>query len=341
MRQRDKLSLVAALLSLVSGVGGAEQDPLKDGGFEDTPGAWQLQSGAAISDRQARSGTKSLLLTGPGRADAFCTAAGLKPGQFYRVDAWAQTHGMSANHNGYAAIYMDGVGSFCTNLDDHDWECVTAWFEAKDEKPFRIYLIRDGIPAGEVFFDDIALRECADPNLTPVTFEDGSAIGLLFYHHPGTIARVVKAATPQGSSFCLRAAPASITYRMPHEIAAGLVEFGFLMNLKGHASFALGGLKLDFLPLLVSQEEHDGNQMQQSLGTISPDRWYRISGILNLESQRYDLDVTDFEDPLYSFTRRNLRLGAKTEKVRNFWLNGPKAGGLFDDLYLGPVRQAR
>lgn len=338
MRPMDRLSLLAALLCLIPGLGRAEQNLLKDGGFEDTPSAWQVRLGATIRAGEAHSGTKALMLPGPGRSDAFCGVAGLKPGQYYRVDAWARAKDVPANQTGYAAIYMDAIGSFRSNLDDHDWECVTAWFEAKDDKPFRIYLIREGISAGEILFDDLSLRECADPNLAPVTFEDGSALGVRFYDHPGTIARVVKKPTLQGSEYCLWGALASICYKMPREITTGLVEFGFMINLKDQSSFSIGTLQLDFMPMIINHEDRDGTQTRQSLGGFSPDRWYRFHGILNLDTQRYDLEVTDFEDPLASFTRKNLRLAGKMEKVTHFWLNAPKAGGLFDDLYLGPVR---
>jgi len=127
---------------------------------------------------------------------------------------------------------------------------------------------------------------------------------------------------------------------MPREINSGLVEFGFIINLQGQASFSLGALRLDFVPLIMNYEDRDGAPTRQSLGTFSPGRWYRFRGLVNLDTQRYDLEVTDFEDPLYSFTRKNLRLGGKMEKATNLWLNGPQSGGLFDDVYLGPVRSA-
>ena len=339
MGPKRQCLFLAAILCLLPGAARADENLLKDGGFEGAPGAWQVPPPAVLRDREARSGAKCLALAGPGRSMAYCAAAGLKPGQFYRVDAWARARGVRASDTGYAAIYMDDVGAFRANLDDHGWECVTAWFQARDDKPVRVYLLRDQIPSGEVLFDDVSLRECTDPNLAPVTFEDGSTLGVLFYGHPGTVARVVKAQTPQGSGYSLLAAPASLTYKMPREITTGLVEFSFSLNLKDRASFSLGAIRLDLLPLILNHEESDRAKTQQSLSASSPGRWYRFRGIVNLDTQRYDLEVTDFEDELGSFSRKNLRFGGKMEKVSNFWLNGPKAGGLFDDLYLGPVRR--
>jgi hypothetical protein len=106
------------------------------------------------------------------------------------------------------------------------------------------------------------------------------------------------------------------------------------------ARFAFAGLQLDLSPQIVNHETRDGQPGRQALGAFSPGRWYRLRGIVNLDTQRYDLDVTDFEDPLYSFTRRNLNLAGRTDKVRNFWLSAPKDGAWVDDLYLGPVRPA-
>ena len=340
MKPRCGVALTGLLVCLIAGAGWAEENLLKDGGFELTPSGWQLLAGAEIIGRDAHSGSQCLLLQGTGQVEAFCGASGLTPGQFYRVDAWARTRGIQAGPGGYAAIYMDGVGCSNANLDDHDWECVTSWFEAKDDKPFRIYLIRQSLLEGEVLFDDVSLRPCANPNLAPVTFEDGSTLGIQFYGHPGTIARVVKMTTPQGGERCLLAAPASLTYKLTHEITTGLVEFSFMINLQGPATFSMGGLRLDFMPLIMNCEDRDGAATRQSLGAFSPGRWYRFRGLVNLDTQRYDLEVTDFEDPLYSFTRKNLKFAGKMEKVVNFWLNGPKAGGLFDDVYLGPVRPA-
>jgi hypothetical protein len=329
---------VLLLACLVVGAGWAQENLLKDGGFEASPSGWQARSGAEVTDHGARSGTGCLRLSGTGQVDAFCGAPSLQPGQFYRVDAWARTRGLPNDNDGYAAIYMDSVGSFRANLDDHDWEPVTAWFQAKDDKPFRLYFILSGLPQGEIFFDDVSLRPCADPNLGPVTFEDGTTLGIQFYGHPGTVARVVLAPTPDGTGHCLLAAPASLTYKLPHDLTSGLVEFCFTLKLQGPATFSTGGLRLDFVPLIVNCEDHDGTPVRQSLGAFATDHWYHVRGIINLDTQRYDLMVTDFEDPLSCFTRKQLRLAGKTDKVTNCWLNGPKAGGLFDDIYLGPPR---
>ncbi len=327
----------ALAMFLAVATGGAQESLLTDGGFETLPTRWQLRNGAQITDVGARSGQRCLRLQGSGQVDAFCAAPCLQAGQFYRVDAWVRVRGVPAGREGYAIVYIDGAGSTRANLDDHDWEPITLWFPARDDKPFRIYLILAGLPEGEVLFDDVALRPCTDPNLAPVTFDDGTILGLQFYGPPGTIGRVVKHQTPRGGEYCLLAAPGSFSYRLPREITAGTVEFGFTINLQGSASFSLGGLRLDFVPLIMNNEDRDGAPLRQSLGAFAPGRWYRFRGVVNLDTQRYDLAVTDYEDPLSSFTRKQLRFAAKTEKVTNFWLSAPRAGGLFDDIYLGRV----
>lgn len=331
--------LLVTLACLPAGAALAQPVPLADPGFENPPGVWAVEEGAEVTGDVARSGARSLRMAGASTR-AWTSAPGLKPGQFYRVDIWARTKGLPAASEGYVIVYMDSHGSTRANLDDHDWEPITVWFQAKDDQPFRIYLIRSNVAGGEIWFDDLSLRECADPNTTTLTFEDGTAFGALFYGHPGTIARVVKAPSPGGGEYCLLGAPASISYRVPQDIAAGRVEFDFMVNLRPEASatFSVGSLRLDLAPTIKSTELVNGSQGRQTLGAFTPDRWYRFRGILNLDTQRYDLEVTDYEDPLYSFTRKNLLLGGEMKSVRNYWLSSPTPGGLWDNLYFGPVR---
>jgi hypothetical protein len=333
------LGIVGGLIGLLSSAALAQTNLLADPGFENPPGAWVVEEGGEITDTGARSGARALRMTGASTR-AWTSAPGLKPGQFYRVDIWARTQGLPAASEGYVILYLDGHGSTRANLDDHDWEPVTLWFQAKDDKPFRIYLIRSAVEGGEIWFDDLSLRECEDPNLAPLTFEDGTAFGAQFYGHPGTIARVVKAPSPAGGQYSLLGAPASIGYRMPQDLTAGLVEFDFMVNLplEAAATFAVGSLRLDLAPTIKNTELRQGSVGRQTLGAFTPGRWYRFRGIINLDTQRYDLEVTDYEDPLYSFTRKNLLLGGEMKSVRNYWLSSPKQGGLWDNLYFGPVR---
>ena len=355
-----QLGLVCFLVSGVSafGAGAAAPNLLRDSSFEDTASVWQLMGTANITSQEARTGSKSLSFKGDRNPQAkdndacgYRGVSGLKPGQFYRVDVWVKTKGLPQDRPVVVGPYLDGIGTFPTNQDDHDWELVTGYFQAKDSNPSRVYLLgRTGYlpdqtgPAGEVFFDDVSLRECADPLLNPVTFEDGTMLGIGYVQNPSSVARVVKMKTPLGGSYCLFVAPASCTLSLPKPVTSGRAEFSFLINLKGSGRIRVGNtlslaLRLDFLPNLLNYEDKAGTVVGTSLGPVSPDRWYRVRGIINLDSQTYDLEVTDYEDSLGSFTRKGLHFFRPMKEVNFMYIEGnAKEGVFYDDIYLGPVR---
>lgn len=342
------LGLVCFLFSAVPvfAAGTTAPNLLKDGSFEDTTPAWALLGTASITTREAHSGKQSLFIKGDPKVKAgetmpYCGVPGLKPGQFYRVDAWSKTKGLEKSYTVVSGPYMDDYGSFLINQDDHDWEQVTGFFRAKNDTPFRLYLLGNTGPAGEAFFDDVSLRECDDPTLKPVTFEDGTMFGVGYCENPDSIARVVKMKSPQGDDYCLSVAPASCVLSLTKPVTSGLAEFSFLVNLKGSGTIAVGNaLRLDFLPGINNYELKDGQVVPVSLGTISPNRWYRFRGIINLDNQTYDLEVTDYEDELGSFTRKGLHFIRQLKEAPYMYLVGnTKNGVFFDDVYLGPVRE--
>lgn len=314
---------------------------IETGNFDE--GGWVLREGAEIQENFYLNGGKALLL--PGHSQAFTTAPGLEPGQFYRVDAWCMTRNMPEDpEGGYLEIHIPGVGSFRANPDNHGWEPVTAWFRAEDDKPFRIFLSRRGIPGGEVYFDNVSLRRCPDPNLDVIDFEDGTAAGAFIWPGPlspggpGPLARVVENSGPGGGRYSLLAAPALVRYGLTETITSGRAEFDFMVKLNGRGRMEIGSLRIDLMSQIYNTELRDGQQRRQSLGSFTPGRWYRFRGVIDLESQSYDIEVVDFEDELYSFSRRNLLFSGPMDGIRRMGLRAAAEGGYFDNIYLGAPR---
>lgn len=330
------MGLTLGLVGVGYGPAWGQTNLLRNDGFEDAKGQWELRQHAAITNLQAHTGAQALMLNAPGtgqRSDAF-QGIGLKTGQFYRVDAWIKTDGLAPDDKGFASLYTDGMGSFLATGGNHDWELITGCFLAKSNTTDRVYLFFTDAASGAAFFDDVLCRPCDDPSTSPVTFEDGSVFGLQFYR-PGTLASVVTEKTPGGTRCLFLQGIAS--YRLSQPLTTGPIVFHFLINVKGRRTdVGIGTVSLIFTGTLVNEETVNGKKANNPLGAVVPERWYEIRGTIHLDTQTYDLTVTDFEDPLYSFSRKGLLFSGTMDKVGGMSINARKGGAWFDDIYVGP-----
>lgn len=323
---------------------GDQVNLLRNGGFEDAIQAmprqepqWCLGQNATITSRLAHTGIKALGLNaaGPGqRSEAYQTIAGLKTGQFYRVDAWIKTDGLAPDDKGAASLYAGGMGSFGATGGNHDWEWITGWFQAKSNTAENVYCFFADASSGAAYFDDVSCRPCDDPSVSPVTFEDGSTLGLQLAR-PGTMAEVVAEITPQGTR-CLYL-QGSASYRLSRPLTSGPIAFHFLLKVKGRGQVGIGTVNLSFAQTLVNEETVNGKKAGNPLSALVPERWYGVKGLIHLDSQTYDLAVTDFDDPLYSFSRKRLSFSGVMDKVAGLSLNVRKGSAWFDDIYVGPA----
>lgn len=341
------LVLMLGLIGAGYAPAGDQVNLLRNGGFEDAiqtsprlEPQWCLGQNAMITSRLAHTGIKALRLNaaGPGqRSEAYQTIAGLKTGLFYRVDTWIKTDGLAPDDKGAAFLYAAGMGSFGATGGNHDWEWITGWFQAKSNTAENVSCFFTDAASGAAYFDDVSCRPCADPSVSPVTFEDGSMLGLQFTR-PGTMAEVVAERTPQGTR-CLYL-QGSASYRLSRPLTSGPIAFHFLLKVKGRVQVGIGTVNLSFAHTLVNEETVNGKKAGNPLSALVPERWYGVKGLIHLDSQTYDLAVTDFEDPLYSFSRKRLLFSGVMDRVGGLSLNARKGSAWFDDIYIGPGANA-
>lgn len=337
------LGLTLGLIGLVYAPAWGQTNLLRNGGFEDANPQWDLRPGSSeasqkvvITNYQAHGGTQALMLNAPGigqRSEACQTITGLKTGQFYRVDAWVKTDGLAPDDKGAASLYAASMGSFVATGGNHDWEWITGWFQAKSNTAENVYCFYTDASSGAAYFDDVSCRPCDDPSVSPLTFEDGSTLGLQFTR-PGTMADVVAEKKPRGTRcLCLQG---SASYRLSRPLTVGPVAFHFLIKVKGRVQVGIGTVNLSFAQTLVNEETVSGKKAGNPLSALASERWYEVQGLIHLATQTCDLAVTDFEDPLYSFSRKGLLFSGVMDKVGGLSLNARKGTAWFDDIYVGP-----
>ena len=337
-RRNLTATAVGLVLILAVTAPGAEREVelLQNGGFKQGTSAWSGQGGAELSDLEARTGKRSVRLTA-GQRVLFGTRL-LEQGQLYRADAWIKVRNASGERKVAPLLVVEQQGSY-SSAGNHDWERVSHLHKAARSGPVQVCVICPEGMRGEVYADDLSFRPCEDPHLKALDFEDGSTLGVVFYHEPRPIYRVVEGATPNGKRYLAMSPGTSAAYVLSQPVTRGDTEFDFTFKSEKTFRVSLGGagFSLEMIPRLRIVQGEGG---AVSMGTINPGSWCRVRGVIHLDQHTLDLQVTDFDDPLGSFEKKDAQMRQEKLGVTNVWFNSADKGETcLDAIYIGPVRR--